>query len=274
MIRSDFHTHTVYCDGGNTPAEMAAAAKAQGMRALGICCHSHTPFDPDVSIAIEKIPDYAAEVRAEQARYRGQMEVYLGVEDDICGSRPEFSRDYTIGSVHYLKADGQYYSVDDQPEILQELANVGFGGDYYRLAAAYFRQLAEVQSVTRCDFVGHFDLLTKFNEDGRLFDETDPRYRRPALEALEALCRQGSVLEINTGAISRGYRAKPYPADWLLKAAREFGGAIVISSDAHCTQTLRAAFPEAEALARACGFRSRRVLTAGRWQEVALESDL
>ena len=37
------HCHTSLCDGQNTPAEMAAAAFAQGVKVLGFSGHSHTP---------------------------------------------------------------------------------------------------------------------------------------------------------------------------------------------------------------------------------------
>ena len=40
---ADFHTHTSYCDGNNTTAEMAAAAFARGLRVYGFSGHGHTP---------------------------------------------------------------------------------------------------------------------------------------------------------------------------------------------------------------------------------------
>ena len=46
MVRSNFHTHTRYCDGKDSPAELAEAAFALGFRALGFSGHSFTPFDP------------------------------------------------------------------------------------------------------------------------------------------------------------------------------------------------------------------------------------
>ena len=52
-------------------------------------------------------------------------------------------------------------------------------------SAAYYEGLAtRILAEARVDIVGHFDLITKFNEDGRLFDENDPRYQSAALDAL------------------------------------------------------------------------------------------
>lgn len=79
--------------------------------------------------------------------------------------------------------------------------------------------------------------------------------------ALEKLLKRDVIFEINTGAISRGYRTSPYPAPFLLRAIREKGGRVCITSDSHSARTVLFAFDAAEALARACGFRETWVLT-------------
>lgn len=272
MELRNYHTHTTFCDGQNTVEEMAAAAAALGMRALGFSGHSYTFYDTRYCMAREDLPGYAAAVRAAQSQYRGRMEIYLGVEDDFHGDRPDFPRDYTIGSVHCVLAGGVHYEVDNTQAELERAIREGFGGDVFALTAAYFADVARVLDVTRCDFVGHFDLVTKFNEGGRRFDEEDPRYWKPALEALEHLCAQGAVFEINTGAMARGYRTAPYPAPRLLRAIHELGGAVILSSDAHSAGRLCAHFPEAAALAMRCGFRTCRILTPRGWEDTPLEA--
>ena len=106
MIRSNYHTHTVYCDGKSTVDQMARAALDRGMRALGFSGHSHTSYDESYCMSREDVPRYAADVRAAAERYAGRLEIYLGVEDDLHGERPEFRRDYTIGSAHELFCGG------------------------------------------------------------------------------------------------------------------------------------------------------------------------
>lgn len=39
MLKADFHTHTTYCDGKNTPAEMVKAAYDMGFTDFGISGH-------------------------------------------------------------------------------------------------------------------------------------------------------------------------------------------------------------------------------------------
>ncbi|MCI8526189.1 MAG: histidinol-phosphatase [Oscillospiraceae bacterium] len=270
MTLRNYHTHTVWCDGKHTVDEMAQAAVSQGLQALGFSGHSYTAFDKSCCMALADIPRYVAGVQAARTRYQGQLEVYLGVEDDLLGTRPDFPRDYTIGSVHCLYRSGAYHVLDYKPAVLLRAVETAYGGDFYRLTADYFEALARLPDVTGCEIVGHFDLVTKFNEGGRLFDEDDPRYWKPALEVLEALCRRELIFEINTGAMSRGYRTAPYPSRRFLEAIRAFGGAVQLSSDCHSAGTLSAYFPEAAALASSCGFRTVRVLTPGGWQDEAL----
>ena len=66
--------------------------------------------------------------------------------------------------------------------------------------------------------LGHIDLVTKLNRGNALFDEDDPRCRTAALEALHHTDPDATLLEVNTGAISRGYRDTPYPAVFLLRS--------------------------------------------------------
>ena len=67
--------------------------------------------------------------------------------------------------------------------------------------------------------------------------------------------KAGKIFEVNTGAMSRGYRTAPYPAPHLLEALREMGGKITFTADAHSRENLTFAFEQAEAAARAAGFR-------------------
>lgn len=271
MIRCDYHCHTKYCDGKDTVDAMAQGALAAGMRALGFSGHSTTDYDLSYCMQAAEVPNYVADVLAARERYAGQLEIYLGVEDDFHGQRPTFDRDYTIGSVHCVYANGKHYPVDYLEKFLREAAQEGFGGDFYRLTASYFQDVAQVLERTHCDVIGHFDLVSKLNERCHFFDETDRRYRQPAMEALEHLCRLGGVFEINTGAITRGYRSVPYPSEFFLRAIREFGGAVVFSSDSHSADAIGAHFDQAQALALRCGFRTCRVLLDHRWQEAPLD---
>ena len=95
-------------------------------------------------------------------------------------------------------------------------------------------------------------------------------YINAALEAVDRLAQHDVIFEINTGAMSRGYRSAPYPAAWLLSAMRERGCRICITSDSHSADTIVHAFPHAAALAEAAGFRETWVLAKDGFQPVGL----
>lgn len=274
----NLHTHTTFGDGKHTPEEMALGAIRAGCRSLGFS--EHSPFPPvgpndGYSLLPERAADYRAGVQALRDKYRGRLKVFLGLEQDIDSPPPEGAYDYLIGSVHNLRAPGnRWLAVDAGAEDFLRYAEAFYGGDCLAMAEAYYRLEAEVADRTGCQIVGHFDLITKFNEGGRLFDEDAPRYRNAALEALEALMEHDVIFEINTGAISRGYRTVPYPAPFLLRAIREKGGRICITSDTHHAETITCAFPQAAALADSCGFREAWVLAEGGFRPVGLEAYL
>lgn len=130
---------------------------------------------------------------------------------------------------------------------------------------------------TSCTFVGHFDLVTRFNDEMHTFDEQDVRYTTPALECMEHLVAQGVPFEINCGAINRGRKAEPYPRRELLKALCDFGGEILINSDAHDTAHIAAGFDQAIAEAIECGFTHTNILVhnaagAVEMRQVALDT--
>ena len=128
--------------------------------------------------------------------------------------------------------------MDDTAERLLQGVDSLYGGDIYSFCEDYYRLVAEISGRTRCQIIGHFDLVSKFNENGTLFDENHPRYQRAALNALNALLSQGALLEINTGAMSRGYRTTPYPAPFILREMGRQNARAIITTDAHSADTL------------------------------------
>ena len=75
---------------------------------------------------------------------------------------------------------------------------------------------------------------------------------------------------MNTGAISRGYRKDPYPADFILKRMAEKGVRVMLNSDAHSASAIFTHFDESTELARACGIKELTVMRNGRFTELAI----
>ena len=122
MKPQNLHTHTTFCDGKNTPAEMAAAAFAAGLGAIGFSGHS--PLEGEEwCMAPADLPACRAAVEAEREKYAGRMQVFLGLEQVFFSPPPEGAFDYLIGSVHGLRLDGCLFSVDESPEAFARLAD-------------------------------------------------------------------------------------------------------------------------------------------------------
>ncbi len=253
----DFHIHTSLCDGHNTPEEMVEAAISSGMKAIGFSGH----MDPPCGVSLD-IGNYIKEIRNLKDRYEGKIDIFLGGEVDCLfdlSKLPEL--EYVIGSTHSLRMkDGREFSVDDTPEILQNFCREYFGGDYYKLTKAYYETEAHIADRIKPDFIGHFDVVTRFNDELHFVDEDDPRYLNSALETMEHLVKKGIPFEINCGAVNRNRKKEFYPCKRLLGELFNMGGRIVISSDAHEKSKICGAFKAAAETALECGFKYTYVL--------------
>jgi histidinol-phosphatase (PHP family) len=218
----------------------------------------------------ENEPVFLEEMRQLKEKYAGQILLLTGLERDFFAPESAYRYDYVIGSVHFIKKGGELLGVDNTEETQVRDVRDHFGGDFYAYAKAYYETAADVVQKTSPDFIGHFDLVTKFNEGGKLFDESDPRYLKPALEALAAVTEKHKLFEINTGAMYRLGRTVPYPSPVLLKALFEFGGEIIFSSDSHDGASIGYKFDEAAELAKSCGFRYAKILTLNGFEDYIL----
>ena len=270
----NLHTHTTYCDGKESVESMVQAAIAKDFVRLGFSGHVFNDFRPEDQdiwcMSPERTEKYIADVRAMAEKYKDKIEILCGIEQDFCSNVPTDGFDYVIGSVHYAEKDGQYYCVDESPAVLEAAIREGFGGDPYALTKRFFEMEAEVVQKINATFIGHFDLVTKFNEGNRYFDPMDKRYRHAALEALDALIETGRPFEINTGGMYRGFRTEAYPSIQLLKDLKERGGSILLSSDSHDGQSIGFQFAEVAQAAKEIGFKTVKVLSKNGWDEFVL----
>lgn len=249
MAYATFHNHTTFCDGKHTAEEMVRSAVAAGCPSLGFSGHSYTRFDESYCMSETGTEAYKAEIARLKTDYAGHIRILCGVEQDYWSDMSTDGYDFVIGSVHYVRKNGHFLPVDNSKEELLWGVNAQYGGDILAFCEDYFRQVVDVRRKTGCTFVGHFDLVTKFNEGGALFSEDDPRYRRAALDAVDALCEQGAVFELNTGAMAKGYRTVPYPARFLLERIRNRGGKVILNADCHDKEKLLFGLEDAERLA-------------------------
>ncbi len=264
MIRESFHVHTKYCDGKNTPDEIAEQAVKIGFTHLGFSGHA---FIDNVGSGLsdaywmnrQNTTEYISDVNKLKDKFSDKLQIFCGVEQDFFSVKDMVEFDYKIGSVHYVLKDGNYLAVDENVKRFKENVDFYFKGDFYGYAKAYYDLVGEIFERTSCDIIGHFDLISKFFE--MLDIKEDDKYLYIAENAVDALVKCQKPFEINTGAIARGHRTTPYPARAILEMIKNKGGKIIFNSDCHNKYFLDCGYSMAEQLAKNVGFTKRSILT-------------
>lgn len=254
--RCNLHTHTRYGDGANTPEEMIIAALERGLDTLGFSEHSPLGGDGNEKewfMSSRELSEYIGEISYLKEKYSERINILLGIEQDSLSAPSTYRFDYVIGSVHAVVKDGLRIDVDADVQLVKKCINELYDGDIKGYIRDYYSAVAGVVEATNCDIIAHFDLITKFNEKYPFIDTASELYRNEALSALDALVEKDKIFEINTGAISRGWRTSPYPEPFLLKRLAEKKANVMISSDTHSKNTVSFFFEEAVCYAKACG---------------------
>ena len=265
-MKANYHTHTTWCDGKDSPRKVIQAAVAKGFEAIGFSSHAMLPeSDTDWVLTPEKAPRYAREIRMLAEEFGDKIRVLCGVEADYVpgGASPDrrtyasIAPDYIIGSIHFVVAeDGARVPVDHQPDLLANGIRDHFGGSAERFVRAYFRQQREMVLNFDFDVVGHLDLVRKFNAKHPYFDERADWYREEIGKTAAAVAKSGKVAEVNTGAISRGWLNDAYPSEEFRGMLREKGVKFILSSDAHAADAIDFAFDRFETAEEYLDFRS------------------
>lgn len=266
------HTHSILCDGKDTLEEMVLAAIEKGFDSIGFSGHSFMDIYAEFSMSEETVKVYKTEIARLQQVYGDRIRIWCGLEKDNYTTLSTEGYDYLIGSVHVMEHPQGLLFIDWTAERTRETIENVFGGDGISYAKHYFKALADLPNHGSFDILGHFDLLTKFNEkEPDLFDTTDPAYRAAATEAAEALVGKVKFFEVNTGAISRGYRTTPYPDPYIIKEMNRLGFGAIISSDCHDRNFLDCGYEDAKRLLKEAGFTEHYVLKEEGFVAIPLE---
>ncbi len=256
LFPCDTHTHTARCGhAGGRDEEYVEAAIACGLVAIAVT--DHLPFywlpraehDPALAMAPEELPRYVDAVLALKERYRGRIEVLLGIEADfVAGHEEALERelarvpfDVVLGSAHFLGG----WCVDDTssiPGYRQGQAEVD------RIWARYAEAALAAARSGLFDVLSHLDLPKKFG-----FRPSAPFAGRED-EIVAAVAASGCAVELSSGG-----RRKPvgeeYPAPALLRRLVAAGAPLVLSSDAHAPAEVGWEFEELVRAAAAAGAR-------------------
>lgn len=276
MIKTNFHMHTVFCDGKNIPEDYVMAALNKKMTAIGFSAHVPITLANAWNMKQEKADDYFAEIARLKQKYKNQIEIYCGLEIDYLGTEnkdfiaPYIAKaDYTIGSVHYVydEVSAKYYSIDGSEEDVREAFIALSKGDHQVCVEAYYHELIRVVREFKPNIVGHLDVIKKRNKNAIYFNESSVWYRNLLRQVLDEIKLSGAILEVNTGGMSRGFIKDIYPSSWILHECYKKQIPIVISSDAHKPEDIDSYFVEVTVQLMQIGFTKQRILKDGVWQD-------
>lgn len=264
---ANFHTHTTFCDGKHSPEEIIKKAIEKGISAIGFSGHGYTPFD--LRYCMKDTDGYIAKITQLKETYKKDIQVYLGIEEDAFSPGPRDRLDYIIGSSHYFHINGEYYPIDSSYDYFKKCLEV-FEYDIPGLAETYYRSFCSYIKSRKPDIIGHFDLITKFDEVDVPRFLCNAEYNRIAEKYTHEAVQSGCLFEVNTGAISRGYRSAPYPNENLLHILKKADAGIILSSDSHSIDTLDFGFEEAKAHLKDIGFKHSYILFNNKFEKYIL----
>lgn len=239
----------------------------QGYPWVGITEHMPPVSDPfvypeekneglDASALKKRFADYMSACRRLQAKYAGQIRIYVGFETEAYRGSHDyakelietFSPDYVVGSVHHVKD----IPFDYNQRRYDEAADCCGGLD--GLYATYFDRQYEMIRALTPQVVGHLDIIRIFDSDyhSRL---VKPVIWEKIVRNLRLVKRLDLILDFNLRPLSRG-ADEPYPSAPILKAACEMGIDIVPGDDSHGVADIGAHMLRAIKLLRAAGLRT------------------
>ncbi|MDY5968495.1 MAG: histidinol-phosphatase HisJ family protein, partial [Bacteroidales bacterium] len=151
-MKTNFHTHSRYCDGRGELRDYVEYAIAHGFSQLGFSGHAPMPMDDGACMSMENFKRYVQDARALQREYEDRIQLFLGLEIDyIPGLQEDFrpliemgGLDYCIGSVHHVndpRDPMNLWMIDgSKQEVYDEGLERVFGGDMKRGLTAFFHQ--------------------------------------------------------------------------------------------------------------------------------------
>ncbi len=274
---TNYHTHSVFCDGNNSVQEMAKKAYDLGITTLGFSSHTAFPFASFWHMDVRNYDEYFHDIQELKKEYEGRMEILAGVEAEYlppisyCDVKTYdfYKPDFIIGSVHYLvvqdKAANGCFTVDGPAQEFYKGIQMYFNGDGKKAIQAYFSTQREMIQNCSFDIIGHIDLVRKRNAELKIFSETDTWYRNEIKETAKIVGKTDKIVEINTGGMTRANMDSPYPSPDFLKLLHAEGVPVTINSDCHDANSIMEHFDSAIKVAREAGYTATHHLSKGKW---------
>lgn len=236
----NYHSHTEFCDGRASMAEIALSAYKAGFATWGTSPHSPICCESSANMKAEDVASYIEESSRLKKEYQGKMQILTGMEidyiSDSFGPHIEYFKnlplDYRIGSVHFVRTrDGHPVDVDGPAERFLEYLESEYSGDLRYVVDTYFAMELEMLEAGGFDIIAHLD---KIGDNGSCSDptlENNVWYAEHVEKVIAKAVEKDVLIEINTKKYDTGKRFFPSERWWPL--LKKYNAKLVLSTDAH-----------------------------------------
>ncbi|MDD4514523.1 histidinol-phosphatase [Massilibacteroides sp.] len=279
MYLSNYHSHSLFCDGRSTPEDFVKFALSAGFKSFGFSSHSPLPFETNWNMSAADLPVYLEHTAYLKEKYKDRIELYTSLEIDYLDntynpSIPYFQEmplDYRIGSVHFIPVaeeliEVNMVSIDGPFEDFERAVKVHFGGDVKRLVKRYYESSMDMIERGGIDIVGHMDKIYMNGHRCDGFSLEEDWYVNHVKNYIHLIAEKGLMIEINTKNVTR--KQHTYPHKQFFSLIRELDIPVMVNSDCHFPNLVNDGREEAFRLLKDHGFTSTRELINGNWTDV------
>lgn len=279
MNLTNYHSHTLYCDGRAAMEDFIRFAIDRGFTSYGISSHAPLPFPTHWTMEWDRMEDYLSEFRRMKEKYAGKIELAVGLEIDYLDeeNNPAVSRfrelplDYRIGSVHMLyDAKGEVVDIDVSAGVFRGIVDNCFDGDLDKVVHLYYGSLSRMVESGGFDIVGHADKMHYNAAAYRpgLLDES--WYDGLVRNFFKQIAVHNYIVEINTKAFDS--LGTFYPNERYFPLLKELGVRVQVNSDAHYPERIDSGRSEALVALKRAGFDTVTEWHGGKWVQMPLSA--
>jgi len=263
MTIYNFHTHSKFDDGQGSPADYVAAAKENGLAALGFSAHVPLPMSNHWSLPAKDFESYTSEIARLKQQNNGNLKLYLGLEIDYIPKVSEHFEqwmstplDYCIGSVHLVKAPRHegFWFIDGPAEGYFQGIESLFEGDIRKAVTAFYEQSMDMVRTQPMNIIGHLDKVKMHNKEQH-FGQDELWYRSLVERLLKVIKEKDVIVELNTRGVYSGKCTEYFPSPFVMEQCLHLGIPVMVNTDAHRPDQLTSHFEEGMSMLRGIGFR-------------------
>lgn len=264
----DYHTHHERCGHAVGKLEEYVQRGIElGLQQLGLSDHlplvhvDPANYYPEMAMPMAELPRYVEECLNLKERYRGVIDLRVGMEADYIEGYEDQIReilspypwDYLIGSVHFL---GEWDITDYRQVHGWE------GKDILEVYRLYYDAVKKSALSGLYDIIGHMDVIKRFGYAPKT-PEDKAEVKALELDTLKVIANSGVAMELNASGLFKPC-AEMFPAEPLLQEALKLGIPLTLGSDAHDPAKLGDGLHEARSVLWNTGFRELAVFEGRR----------